>query len=284
MTARMERWMFRIGEFSRLTQVSVKTLRHYDRLGLLEPARTDPLNGYRYYSCEQLPRLNGILALKDLGFSLGQVSVLLDEELSPAQLRTMLEMKRDEVARTVADEQGRLARLQARLESMEQEDLLPAYEIVLKRVDTQRVASVREVLPGYSDVGRLFGELRAYQQRHGVIARAWTAAWYDPEYRESQVDGEATFTTDGSLPEDGRVRAGELPAVDTMACAVHHGPFDTVSRAYSALMAWIEGGGYRILGPHRELYLRSGNEQNNQEYVTEIQFPVVSADSSGGQR
>jgi DNA-binding transcriptional MerR regulator len=80
--------MFKIGDFSRLTRVSVKALRHYDRLGLLEPARVDPLNGYRYYSSEQLSGLNSILALKDLGFSLEQVSLLLDEEMSPAQVRT----------------------------------------------------------------------------------------------------------------------------------------------------------------------------------------------------
>ena len=203
--------MFRIGEFSRLARVSVKALRHYDRLGLLRPARTDPLTGYRYYSGGQLPRLNGILALKDLGFSLGQVSALLDEELSPAQIRTMLEAKRDEVGQMVAAEQRRFARLQARLDQMEREDDVPAYEVVLKRVAAQRVASLREILPQYRDVGRLFGELRAYQERHGLGAKAWTAVWYDPEYRESRVDGEATFTARGLLPEDGRVRARELP-------------------------------------------------------------------------
>lgn len=271
--------MFKIGDFSRLARVSVKALRYYDRLGLLEPARTDPQNGYRFYSSEQLPRLNGILALKDLGFSLEQVSLLLDEELSPAQIRAMLELQHNEVGRTLAAEHRRLARLEARLKRMEQEDGLPAYEVVLKKVDEQRVASVREVLPYYSDIGRLFDELRAYQERHGVDAKAWTAVWYDPEYRESRVDGEATFTTEDPLPEDGMVHPGELPAVETMACAVHHGSFATLGRAYSALMAWIEGNGYRILGPHRELFLHGGSEQDNPDYVTEIQFPVQTADS-----
>jgi DNA-binding transcriptional MerR regulator len=271
--------MFKIGDFSRLTRVSVKALRHYDRLGLLEPARVDPLNGYRYYSSEQLPGLNSILALKDLGFSLEQVSLLLDEEMSPAQIRTMIETKRDEVGLTVAAGQERLARLEARLKQMQQEEGVPDYEVVLKRVDPQRVASVREVLSHYSDIGLLFDELRAYQERHGVAARAWTAVWYDPQYRESEVDGEATFTTDDSLPDDGRVHPGELPAVETMACAVHQGSFATLVQAYSALMTWIEGNGYRILGPHRELFLRDGSEQDNPDYITEIQFPVETADS-----
>ncbi len=162
---------------------------------------------------------------------------------------------------------------------MQQEEGVPDYEVVLKRVDPQRVASVREVLSHYSDIGHLFDELRAYQERHGVAARAWTAVWYDPQYRESEVDGEATFTTDDSLPDDGRVHPGELPAVETMACAVHQGSLATLVQAYSALMTWIEGNGNRILGPHRELFLRDGSEQDNPDYITEIQFPVETADS-----
>jgi DNA-binding transcriptional MerR regulator len=77
----------KIGEFSRLARVSVKALRLYDQLGLLRPARTDALTGYRYYSSEQLPRLNAVLALKELGFSLEQVQVLLDEGSSLERAR-----------------------------------------------------------------------------------------------------------------------------------------------------------------------------------------------------
>jgi len=83
--------MLRIGEFSRLARVSVKALRLYDRLGLLKPVRTDELTGYRHYSSEQLPRLNAILALKELGFSLEQVALLLDEGAPLERARTMLE-------------------------------------------------------------------------------------------------------------------------------------------------------------------------------------------------
>ena len=158
-----------------MAPVSVEALRHYDRLGLLEPARTDPLNGYEYYASEQLPRLNRNLVSKDLGFSFEQVSLLLDGDLSMVQIRKMLEMKRDEVGLRVVAEQRRLALLQTRLEQVEREDGLLAYEVALKRVDAQRVASVGEVLPRYSDVGRLFGELGAYRQRHGIVATAWTA-------------------------------------------------------------------------------------------------------------
>lgn len=267
--------MFKIGDFSRLTRVSVKGLRHYDRLGLLRPARTDPITGYRYYSGEQLPRLNAILALKELGFSLDEILKVLDEDLSSAQIVALLRSKRDEVRRSLEAERERLSRIEARLRSIEKEDEMPGrYEVVLKSVEALRVASVREVLPSYGAVGGLFDELRDYARRHGVGARAWIAVWYDEEFREEDVDGEAAFATDDPLPEDERVRPGELPAVQSMACTVHHGPFDTIDGAYAALLGWIGENGYRVAGPNRELYLRAGNERDNPDYVTEIQFPV----------
>ena len=267
--------MLRIGEFSRLARVSVKALRLYDRLGLLKPARTDDSSGYRYYSGEQLPRLNSVLALKDLGFSLEQVGRLLDEGLSQPQVRAMLEARRDESERALEVERQRLARVEARLRRMEREGgVLGGYEVILRAVEARRVASVRETLPSYPEVGRLFGELRAYAERHGLRPSAWISVWHDEEYKDEDADGEAAFVAEGPLPEDGRVRESLLPAVEHMAATVHHGSFDTIGGAYAALLEWIEGNGYRVAGPNREIYLRGGDEQGNPDYVTEIQFPV----------
>lgn len=268
----------RIGEFSKLARVSVKALRLYDRLDLLKPARTDALTGYRHYSSEQLPRLNTVLALKELGFSLEQVRVLLDEGSSLERARAMLELRRDEARRTLEAEKERLARIEARLRQIEREGASPDYEVVLKAMGLLRVASVRDVLPVYGDMGRLFGELRAYAERHGVPTGAWISLWHDEEYRDGNVDGEAAFVTDAPLPEDGRVYQRELPAAESMACTVHHGSFATIGGAYAALLAWIEGNGYRVAGPNRELYLQGGSEQDNQNYVTEVQFPVERAE------
>ena len=94
--------MFRIGEFAQIAQVSGRQLRFYDQLGLLQPAHTDPQTGYRYYSIRQLPRLNSILALKELGLSLEQIGPLLKNELSPAELRAMLTMKRAQLGNRCA--------------------------------------------------------------------------------------------------------------------------------------------------------------------------------------
>jgi DNA-binding transcriptional MerR regulator len=89
--------MLKIGEFSKFRQVSVKTSRYYDSLGLLTPQMIDPITGDRYYSFDLLPRLNRILALKEFGFSLEQIDQLLNNDLTAEQLRGMLRLKQAEI-------------------------------------------------------------------------------------------------------------------------------------------------------------------------------------------
>ncbi len=124
--------MFKIREFSKLARVSMPALRHYDQVSLLKPAQVDPDTAYRYYTADQLPRLHRILALKDLGFSLAQIADVLDADLPAAEIRGMLKLKRAEMERLVEEEQGRLARIEARLRAIEQDRDVAAYDVVLK--------------------------------------------------------------------------------------------------------------------------------------------------------
>ena len=266
--------MFRIGEFSRLTQVTVKALRHYDHLGLLKPAHTDAFTGYRFYSSTQLSRLNRILALKDLGLPLEQIGQFLDADLSSTQLHALLLAKQAETRRALEREEERLARIAARLRQIE-EGLLP-YDVVVKRLDEQRVASIRRILPNRNAIGDLFRALFAYRQRHGLSATAPTAIWHDPDYRASDVDAEATFATTDPLPPDEQIMPRTLPAVETIACVVHQGAPDTIGPACLALLSWVEANGYQVAGPERvrsiERYGPSG-----QDTLVEMQLPVVRA-------
>src|SRR5271167_3927656 len=107
--------MFRIGEFAQIAQVSSRQLRFYDQLGLLQPAHTDRQTGYRYYSIRQLPRLNSILALKELGLSLEQIGPLLEKEMAPTELRGMLTMKRAQIERSLQEEESRLRNIESRI-------------------------------------------------------------------------------------------------------------------------------------------------------------------------
>jgi effector-binding domain-containing protein len=270
--------MLKIGDFSKLSQVTVKALRHYDQMGLLKPITVDHFTAYRYYSAEQLPRLNRILALKDLGFSLEQIAKLLDEKLASAELRGMLRLKQAELLQLVEEEQARLLRVEARLKQIEQEDCMSNYDVIVKSVSPLKVASIRDILPNYPSMGQLFAELIAYFQHRGVKEGSYCAGiLHDPGYKESNVDVEAVISIDTPIPGSDRIKVYELPGVEKMACLVHHGSYRRLQQAYAALVSWIEANGYKIIGSNREVYIVGGNEQENESFVTEIQFPVEKA-------
>ena len=271
--------MFKIGEFSKLSHVTVKTLRYYDRIGLLKPAKVDRWTSYRYYSADQLPRLNRVLALKDLGLSLHQIARLLDEPLSPDQIRGMLRLKQVELQEQLEEEQARLARVEQRLRQIEQEETMSTQEVAVKKIPSQAVASVRDVIPTLSDIGQLFGEVFAYLGQHRITpAGPPIGIYHDEEFRERDADVEVAVPVTGSIPEGDRMKMRELPAVEQMACIIHQGSYETVGGTYGQLMAWIEANGYRMCGPVREVYVRgpeSGDDTST--YVTEIQLPVEKA-------
>src|SRR5690349_5912834 len=176
--------MIKIGDFARLGQVSIVTLRHYDEIGLLKPASVDTFTGYRYYSVAQLPRLNRILALKDLGFSLDQIELVL-RGLTLEQLRGMLKLRHAEVEQQVAHEQGRLARIATRLRQIESEDHMPNYDVVLKTVPPQLIASRRVIIPTNDQVpaylNPAFAEAYSHLKQHGAKeAGPCLAMWHQP--------------------------------------------------------------------------------------------------------
>ncbi|MGE5551008.1 MAG: MerR family transcriptional regulator [Bacteroidota bacterium] len=270
--------MLKIGDFSRLTFVSVKTLRYYDEFGLLKPLKVDEFTGYRYYTAEQLPRLNRILALKDLGLSLEEIKTLLDEEPTADQIRGMLRLKKFEAEERVAEERARLVRVEARLIQIEREGKMPMYEVVLKKIPAQRVAAVRRNIPDYGHLGELYGELFGCLGRSGARPTGPTIAIYhDPEFKEQNPDVEAAIPVAGDLPDGGAVRIRELPAAE-MASTIYQGKYEEIGNGYNAVMAWLEPNGYRLAGPIREVYLRGpGDTQDPSQYVTEIQAPVEKA-------
>ena len=271
--------MIRIGDFSKLSRVPIKTLRYYDEIGLLAPDKVDDFTGYRYYSHEQSGRLNRILALKDLGFSLEQIGRLLDEKITTDQMRGMLTLRRAEVQTKLDEEAERLVRIEVRLRQIESEESMSKYDVVIKKIEPVTVASVRGVVPTPPEQGPLWSELGGYlaeQQAHPVLNSPCLSIYHDDEFKEVDWDIEVCEVIQAPLKESKRVKVRTLPSVEAMACCVHHGPFSTIGEAYNAIQKWITGNGYRIAGPCREVYLRpsQAGSQTDPDTVTEIQFPV----------
>jgi effector-binding domain-containing protein len=268
--------MIRIGDFSKLSRIPVKTLRYYDEMGLLKPVEVDPFTGYRLYEYSQLSTLNRILAFKDMGFSLEEIGRLLDDDLSVEQMRGMLKLRETEARQRVREEAERLERIDARLRQIEQEDVMSKYDVVIKKVDEIKTASVRDVVPTPPEQGGLWGELEGYLAMHRVhpVGACFTL-YHDDEFKERDWDLEVCEPIDVNVGESRRVKVQTLPA-STMACTLHNGPFTTIGEAYNAIGKWITDNGYRITGPCREVYLRpsKNGSQTDPETVTEIQFPV----------
>ena len=264
--------MIQIGHFSKLSQVSIKTLRHYDKLGLLKPAVVDKFTNYRYYALHQLARINRIVALKSLGLSLEQIAQLLEEELPLEELQGMLRLKRAEIAQSLREQQAKLARVEARLKQIEKEGKMSNYEVAIKQVEPTTVASLREVIAKYNNIGDLFGELYQHAGRHATGGLSG-AIWHDSGYKEQDVDAEALIFINKKIPETNRIKIKELPGA-TMASLIHHGSYQDFSQAYAALLEWIDANQYECTGPNREIYIQGGAAQDDPSYITEIQFPV----------
>ncbi len=190
--------MFKIGEFSKLVQVPVTTLRYYDQVGLLKPVEVDRFTGYRYYTASQIPPVHRILALKGLGFSLEQIGAALAEGVTSEQMRGMLRLRH------------------AQIEREEQ----PAYDVVLKQVEPLLVALIRDILPTHGAVGALFAEVYAALGPHPGEPGQTLVLWYDTEFKERDVDGAAAFILRCRVPDSGRMKVQELPAA-TMAATIH---------------------------------------------------------------
>ena len=273
--------MFRIGEFSRIAQVSGRLLRYYDELNLLKPIRIDPETGYRYYSAEQLPRLNRILALKDLGLSLDQIGRLLNDHVSPDEIRGMLTMRKAQIEQTLQDELTRLRNVEMRISQIETEGDMWTPDVVIKKVPAQQVLSVHAKSLTGDDFWALFTEMQrllpsgAAQRKIGSAFFLMHSDFED----ESEMDLEMGYLLEGAwtkpfaLTTTHTMTTRELPAVESMATLVHQG-FEGSSVSYNALGAWIEANQYEILGPGREIMLQLSWPENINDSVMEIQFPI----------
>jgi effector-binding domain-containing protein len=255
----------------------VKTLRYYDEIGLLKPVKIDRFTGYRYYSADQLSRLNYIISLKNMGLSLEEIATLINNDLTPHQMRDIFILKKGGLQQRVNEEQRRLEQVDKLLKHIEKEGTMPDYQVVIKKVEPQLIASIRAVLPTYGDIGQLYGELFGYLGGQGITTPAGPTMFicHDPEFKESDVDVEAGVPIGKAIPGADRIKVYELPGMAAAACTVYQGPYENIGEAYRAIMAWAESHGYQITGPDRELYLTSPNDtRDSNQYVTEIQFPV----------
>jgi DNA-binding transcriptional MerR regulator len=284
--------MFKIRDFSQLTRVSVKMLRHYDEIGLLKPAFVDPATSYRYYAADQLPRLNQIIALKDLGFTLEQIARSLDAPFAADQLRELLVSRRAELEQELRLARARLAQVEARLRAIDAGDRPAPYEVVARPVAPLLAATIRRRVPTLgAPIAQLFDGVEAHVARHRArAASSPLTIFHDQEYREEQLDVEVAVPISAPIPPGAGVTPRRIEG-GAMACVVYTGGYERMGDVLQALLRWVDANNHRVAGPLREVYLRFGADNaadlrlppafladHPAHFVTEVQLPIEAAE------
>lgn len=273
--------MFRIGEFAQIAQVSGRLLRYYDELGLLSPVRIDPQSGYRWYSAKQLPRLNRILALKELGLTLEQIKPLIDGEVGAEEMRAMLTERRERAADALRLEEARLRQIESRIAQIDAEGTVGGDDIVVKATAPipylATTCFCEDKEHAVRVVGQVLGESRSLisaslRERLLVVSRTGNS----DEGLDLDIGFALTRETQRTLKLPGGLEMSprELPAEDTMATVVRTGPPWKSHFAFGAIGTWIEDNGYELSGACREVFLDPPFFDGASEPVIEIQFPV----------
>ena len=271
--------MMKIGEFSKLSRISVRMLRHYDEIGLLTPGETDPYSGYRYYSESQLPAAGRIAALRDMGFGLAEIGALLKRYDDRSAIERAMEQQLEEL-RALQDATARRIRmLESTLQQLRKDEKAMEYNVNIKSLPERYVASVRMTIPDYDSEAMLWSVLVSETEKMNLVPDDpcyCSVVYHDSEYRERDVDAEAQKTVRGHYPDTEHVRFKTLPPV-TYASATYRGSYALIDEVNAAVAAWVQNNGYAYGDPAFFIYHVSPHEtQNPDEFVTEICYPIQS--------
>ena len=268
--------MIKIGDFSKLSRVSVRMLRHYDELGLLIPGYVDKFTSYRYYSAEQLSTVCKIQALKDMGFSLSVIKEILLTYSDNDSLRNYLKIQHSQAQQDVETAERRLLLLDGALKRIGDDNFMN-HSVTVKEIPQRYVASLRKVIPSYNDERILWEQMGAETKPQGFQMANPSfslAVFHDEGYRETDVDVEIQVAITGTGYDTENVRFLTVPAI-TAATSVIKGGYDQLTAVNKAIAAWVTDNNYDFDGPMFCIYhVSPGHDPNPENWVTEVCYPV----------
>lgn len=275
--------MFSIGEFARLGGVSVRTLRHYDEIGLLNPASVDPDTGYRGYQASQLVQLNRIIALKELGLSLTQAQRLVDG-ITVGELRGMLTLRRAQLERELAEHTNQLLGVEARLRFIARENAMPADDIVAKTIPATGAVVLKEKAPGMAPqyavpaVNRLAGRFDELGIAHRIKETGPRVIFFEDLQNEEEVTiclALPVAEPPADLPAPAVYQV--LPEIEA-AVAVRSGPASGIfPMVYQDLVRWVEEHGFHYVHrSSRDVWIHEVDDPADaDQQVFEVQLPFT---------
>ncbi len=271
--------MFRIGQLASIYKISGKTLRYYDELGLLRPRHVDETTGYRYYTPDQIPILNEIFLLKEMGLSLREITYLMKEEVDKDHtlLKGVLELKQlelDQQIRELSERKQAIELLKKKFENGGIE--LSSFQVGIKSIPKMKVASLKASISTYSTQAGLWAELLDYLNKCRIrTGNERYTIYYDSIYKDDDIQVEILKRVMASFPETERIKCKTQEAYEEAACLLHTGEHESVMDSYEAILTWIEENDYEIIGNIREeFHMDDYMTDDPKEFVTEIQIPV----------
>lgn len=265
--------MLSIGAFAQIGQVTHRMLRHWDTAGLLVPAHVDEYSGYRSYDPSQLERLHRIVALRQLGFGLDDISSILDQVVDAGRIEALLRIRRAEVEQEHRLAAGRLIDVERRLQLIERENHMSQIEIIEKSLPAVRLAARRAIVPEQPDVAGVVGPVfDAVAELIGDERGSLATPIAQYETIEDGLQIIAGYAYNG--PSRDGFEVVELPAAEAAVCGIHLGSMDHIAESWQAIHAEIFARGLVHSGPCRELYVRATSEDQS-DWVTELQQPVT---------
>lgn len=271
--------MFKIGEFSKLTQVSIRMLRYYDEMGLLKPEKTDKFTGYRLYSVQQISSLNKIIFLRDLGFNAAEIAVAL-HGFTNRGIAQMLAQKKKEIEHRISIENDKIVKIELAKRDLAEDKIEIHYSINLKAVPQYAVLSLRRRVPDYYAEGALWKELSDYAAKNKItIAKDVFTIYHDSDYRDKDVDMEICAATSSVGDGQGDISFRTVEAVPHMAYMMVYGDFKNIAGAYRAFAEWLSNHvAYTMVGESRQIvHIGPWNEKDPDKFLTEIQIPLEKA-------
>ena len=267
--------MYRIGMFSKLGKVTIKTLHHYNEVGLLVPAHVDEENGYRCYTTDQLFRLNEIIALRQMGFSILEISAIVDGH----NITGILTQRKAELESEVQNVTDRLFRLGHYINEQKEGHSMK-YQAVIKEIPSYTVYSARYTIPNYAVLNEIMLALgekvgKANPGLKCVEPGYCFNVYLDGEYRDTDINVEICEAVTSRGKDGDGIVFKDIPAV-TAVSVLHRGAYEKIGAAYAYAVQWAEQNGYQIVDNVRESYIDGiWNKDNVDDWLTEIQVPVV---------
>lgn len=278
--------MLNIGDFARLGGVSIRTLHHYDSLGLLPPAEVDDASGWRRYEFGQLAQLNRIVTLKSLGFTLEEVGEMLRADDSDPVVRALLERRRDAMRDQVRELHHRLAQVDARLRLIEGTHGMSNPQVSVKKVEAMQLAGLTSMVPADTDdfaraVEAQFTKAAEYMDTAAAPQIAPVGRYVPPSPRDAGGTEVTTGYVAGDVPGLARI---ELPPA-RVASIIHRGPMSTVGLSYQTVVVWAVQHGYDeqqvTTAPQRMVFLEAeGTDQT--DWVVDVQLELPTGITPGG--